>query len=183
MHGIVNKTFREFLIKTYGEDKWDTIRDKADAEDVYIPMEVYPDETTVAILVAASEVLSIDAAVLLQDYGEYWVMVPDQSFGHLFEMAGDNFVEFVENLDNLHVRIGQMIPNLKPPSFSVTDKKENSFTLHYYSPREGLFPFVQGLMRGLGIRFKTKVECIHTKGAADGLDHDEFLVNYQVQNA
>jgi hypothetical protein len=94
-------------------------------------------------------------------------------------MSGDSFVGFVKNLNDLHTRVEQMMPNLAPPSFIVTDEKPGEFKLEYHSKRAGLHPMILGLMQGLGKRFKTKVDITRLRGAEDGLSYDEFLVKHE----
>lgn len=50
--------------------------------------------------------------------------------------------------------------------------------LHYYSHREGLAPFVVGLMQGLGKMFKTPVTVRLVEAKTQGADHDVFDVTW-----
>ena len=124
------------------------------------------------------EVLDKDGGAVLEEVGEHWIEFAGNPYKDLFDMSGDNFVEFVKNLNDLHTRVGQLMPDLKPPSFYLTDETDDSFILHYHSEREGIWPMVLGLIRGLGKKFNTEVEITHTKGREDGLDHDQFLVKH-----
>lgn len=181
MYGLVNQAVQEMVIENFGPSKWDEIRDKAGADDVFIAMDSYPDEVTIKLVGAACEVLGASAGDILKAFGEYWVNFTGRTYGSLFEMSGSTFVEFVKNLNTLHTRVGQMMPELSPPSFTVSDETPDSFVLHYYSKRPGLYPMILGLLKGLGNRFNTVVEVTHTGGADDGLDHDRFLVRYQAK--
>jgi len=181
MYGLVNQAVQEMVIANFGQDKWDAIRDKAGADDVFIAMDQYPDAVTINLVGAACEVLGANAGDVLKAFGEYWVNFTGRTYGSLFDMSGDTFVTFVKNLNSLHTRVGQMMPELSPPSFTVTDEAPGSFVLHYYSKRPGLYPMILGLVKGLGDRFQTTVDVTHTGGAADGLDHDRFLVTYQAK--
>jgi hypothetical protein len=53
----------------------------------------------------------------------------------------------------LHLRINNMMPELKAPLFSTQNETENSVELLYKSHRQGLVPMLKGLIRGLGKRF------------------------------
>ncbi len=99
--------------------------------------------------------------------------------GEMMDMSGDALPEFLENLDNLHARVGVSFPKLQPPSFECTDMEENSLSLHYRSDREGLTPMILGLVKGLGTRFDTEVHITQTQNRDDGAEHDEFLVIYK----
>ncbi len=69
-------------------------------------------------------------------------------------LAGKTFVEFLQELDNMHGRIALTFPALTPPSFDCTDIGPSEVRLHYHSTRQGLSPMVIGLIRGLAEVFK-----------------------------
>jgi hypothetical protein len=179
MYGLVNQAIQEMVIEKFGEPTWEQIREKAGADDIFVAMDQYPDEVTIGLVGAACEVLGASAPDILHAFGDYWVNFTGKTYGNLFEMSGRTFVEMVRNLNTLHTRVGQMMPELKPPSFRVTDEKDGSFVLHYHSSRPGLYPMIGGLMEGLGKRFNTEVGVTHLRGVTDDHDHDEFLVTYR----
>jgi hypothetical protein len=131
---------------------------------------------------AASVVLGLSPSEIMQAFGEFWVKyTSEEGYGEMMDMSGDNLPEFLENLDNLHARVGVSFPHLQPPSFECTDMEEDSLKLHYHSSREGLTPMIFGLVKGLGARFETEVEITQTQSRDDGAEHDEFLVKYKPQ--
>ncbi len=123
--------------------------------------------------------LERDPATLLEEVGFYWTTSAINPYKQMFEMSGETFIEFIKKLNDLHTRVGEVMPDLIPPSFSVTEETDTTFILHYHSKRDGLWPMVLGLIRGLGKRFDTEVEISHLAGKEDGLDHDQFKVRYQ----
>lgn len=179
MYGLVNQAVREMVVTHYGEDKWEEIREQAGTDDVFIAMDQYPDEVTVGLVGGACAVLGAEPAQVLESFGEYWVQFTVRTYGELFEMSGDSFVGFIKNLNDLHTRVEQMMPDLAPPSFIVTDETDGQFTLQYHSKRAGLQPMVQGLVRGLGKHFNTAVDITLVRGKDQGLSYDEFRVKHQ----
>ena len=97
----------------------------------------------------------------------------------MLKLAGDSFSEFLQNLDNLHARLGLSFPKLKPPAFHCTEVTDKSLRLHYRSEREGLAPMVIGLLNGLGKMFDTEVSVSLDKARTNGHTHDEFLVHFK----
>jgi hypothetical protein len=93
--------------------------------------------------------------------------------------GGDNLPDFLRNLPNFHTRVGMVFPNLQPPRFHCTDITGRSLKLHYFSHREGLAPFVVGLMQGLGKMFQTPVTVQLVEAKAEGGDHDVFEVTWE----
>ncbi|MCC5656510.1 heme NO-binding domain-containing protein [Nostoc sp. XA010] len=181
MYGLVNKAIQDMVCSRFGEETWKEIKHKAEVDiDVFLNMEGYPDDITHKLIKAASVVLSLSTQQIMQAFGEFWVhYTAQEGYGEMMDMSGDTLPEFLENLDNLHARVGVSFPNLQPPSFECTDMKENSLSLHYRSDREGLTPMILGLVQGLGNRFDTEVDITQTQNRDEGAEHDEFLVIYK----
>jgi hypothetical protein len=185
MYGLVNKAIQDMISKYHGEDTWETIKQKAGLEDIdfFVGMEAYGDDVTYRLVGAASEVLGKPAEELLIAFGEYWVTyTSEEGYGELLASAGDSLPEFMENLDNLHARVGLSFPQLRPPAFECQHTSNKSMELHYQSTRCGLAPMVIGLLHGLGKRFQTKVEVTQTAFRETGEDHDIFSIKYEDSN-
>ncbi len=181
MYGLVNKAIEDMIRARFGEETWKSIKQKAKLDlEAFVSMEGYPDDITHSLVKAASEILGLSASEIMQAFGTYWVeYTAREGYGEMLDMSGDTLPEFLENLDELHARVGVMFPHLMPPSFECTEMEEESLNLHYHSQREGLAPMVVGLVQGLGKRFDTEVEIAHTKRRESGNDHDEFSVKYK----
>jgi hypothetical protein len=181
VYGLVNKAIQDMVCTRFGEDTWQKIKQTAEIDiDIFISMEGYPDDITHRLVKAASKILNLSSADIMQAFGEYWVQYTAQEgYGEMMDITGDTLPEFLENLDTLHARVGISFPHLQPPSFECTDVEEHSLNLHYHSDREGLSPMVIGLVRGLGTRFETEVNVVQTQSRENGADHDEFLVEYK----
>jgi hypothetical protein len=179
MYGLVNQAIQEMVIQAYGQETWEKLATNAGTDTDFITMDVYPDEDSVKLVGSACQMLNAAPADVLKGFGEFWVNFAKEKYGDIYEMSGSHFVQFVENLNNLHVRVAQMMPELKPPTFKVTDKTEDSFVLHYYTHRSGLQPALVGMLLGLGKQFNTQVEVSVIKDRDGGHDHDELLVKYR----
>ncbi|MEA5568264.1 heme NO-binding domain-containing protein [Anabaena sp. UHCC 0399] len=181
MYGLVNKAIQDMVCSHFGEKIWKEIKQKAEVDvDVFISMEGYPDDLTHKLVKAASVVLNLSPSEIMQAFGEFWVKyTSEEGYGEMMDMSGDTLPEFLENLDNLHARVGVSFPKLQPPSFECSDMEETTLNLHYRSDREGLAPMILGLVKGLGTRFDTEVDITQTQSRDDGAEHDEFLVKYK----
>ncbi len=173
MYGMVNKAIQDLVTSKFGEDKWITIKEKVEFEDdFFVSMQQYPDELTYNLVGAASEVLEMDAGSILEAFGEYWILyTAEEGYGEMLALSGSTLPQFLGNLNMLHERITHIMPNLKPPRFSVKEIADNHIELTYESDREGLAPMVVGLLKGLGIRFEKncQIEQIVTRDK-DGKD-------------
>lgn len=183
MYGLVNKAIHDMVCRYHGDEVWSQIKQLAELQDedlgFFISMESYPDDVTHRLVGAACRVLGMSSAEILQAFGEYWVTyTAEEGYGELLNSAGESLPEFIENLDNLHARVGLSFPKLQPPSFECEHANEAAMDLHYHSQRQGLAPMVVGLLQGLGQRFDTKVEVRQTQSREQGDDHDVFSIHY-----
>jgi hypothetical protein len=183
MYGLVNKAIADMVCSQFGTAKWQEICAAAAVEQTsFLSMEGYPDDVTHRLVKAASQVLGLPPAQIMEAFGEFWVkFTATEGYGELMDMSGDNLPEFLQNLDNMHARVGVSFPQLKPPSFECEETADQELTLEYRSEREGLAPMVIGLVKGLGNRFDTEVEVTQTQHRAEGAAHDEFSIKYQPQ--
>lgn len=180
MYGLVNQALEDFVTREFGSAAWDRIREGAGInQDMFIAMDDYPDETTHKLVRAATEVLGLDAARVLEAFGEHWVLYTAQSgYGEMLAMFGSDLRSFLNSLDNLHSHVAMSFPALRPPSFAVEQMEgDTGLLLHYRSERAGLAPMVIGLLKGLGRRFSQEISIRQTafRGADD---HDIFSIEY-----
>jgi heme-NO-binding protein len=180
MYGMINLAIQEFLSERYGQPVWQSIKEQAaPSVDHFLTMEQYSDEVTRALVLKASEITGKSAEVTLDDIGEYWIGFALRSgYGELLAIIGKSLPEALNNLDNMHTRVGLIFPDLRPPSFWCTDVDDHSLVLHYQSERPGLAPMVPGLVRGLGTLLNTSVSVQHIVRREDAADHDQFLVTF-----
>jgi hypothetical protein len=180
MYGMVNKAVQELVTARYGEETWEKIKARSGVDvDVFISNEAYDDSITYKLVGAASEVLGVDAEVVLEAFGEHWVLETAQKgYGHLMTAGGKTFVEFLENLPAFHTRVALIFPKLQPPTFVVTNRQANSLRLHHHTNRPGLAPFTKGLLKGLAKRFGTTITIEHSVRRGEGSDHDAFDVSW-----
>ena len=181
MYGLVNKAVEEMVISQFGEDTWETIKAKAAVEeDMFISNEAYPDDITYRLVASASETLGVTPNQVLESFGIHWVLhTALETYGGLFAAGGTSLPEFLVNLPSFHTRLTLIFPKLKPPTFEVTEFFDGSLHLHYYSDRPGLTSFVIGILKGLGVMYKTQVEIALINSRETGSDHEEFLLTWQ----
>ena len=180
MYGLVNKAIKDLVIANYGQDIWQEICKKAGFfEEDFLGMSPYPDQLTFDLVKHTSEVLKVDAATVLELFGEYWIMyTAEGGYGDIIRMTGDNFPEFLSNLDFLHDRIQNVMPELRPPLFSTRNETENSIEIEYRTHRSGLTPMVVGILRGTGKRFGLTVDIKHIEKKSDNMECDVFRVTW-----
>lgn len=159
MYGIVNRAVEELIIERFGLDKWEEIKQKAGFNsEGFMTLKPYPDALTFKLVGAASEILNVPADTLLEAFGEYWILyTAEKGYGEMLNLAGDSFPAFLKNLNMLHGRVTNLMPELAPPQFECRNEKENSIELIYRSHRNGMIPMLYGLIKGLAKRFDKEV--------------------------
>jgi guanylate cyclase soluble subunit beta len=151
---------RQMVTESYGDDTWlQVLAASGLPENAFLATQSYDDTFTYALAGAVSEVLDTPLDECLELFGQYWMNTfAPEDYELLLRASGDNIFEFLENLDALHDRITTTFVNYRPPSFSLERHSENSATVHYVSSRQGLAPFVIGLLKGMQNRFNVELE-------------------------
>jgi len=180
MYGLVNASLMQLVVEQHGQPVWDRIASAAQFHDgTFNKMQSYPDSLTYDMVGFASAELRMTSDEFLRVLGAYWVpFTEQQGYGHLFEVAGPSLRDFLFSLDELHVRVGRSFLNLKPPSFRFEPAAANTLRMHYLSSRQGLCPFVIGLLEGLSTRFDTPLRVDHAVCARQGAEHCQFELGF-----
>ena len=179
MYGLINKSFREFVIDSYGEECWSSIHSVTSLdEECFLAMRRQSDDSTFLLVKATAENLDVPGEVILEQYGRFWVdSVARLQFGQIMKATGLEFIEFVNNLDDMHKGISSSFLGYSPPSFFLSECDGGYYRLDYSSARCGLTPFVSGLLQGLGQYFATDVDVKSIKTAqSDAGERSTFLL-------
>ncbi|MGF1522602.1 MAG: heme NO-binding domain-containing protein [Leptolyngbyaceae cyanobacterium] len=183
MYGLINRAIQDMLCEQFGEEAWAEIRQHAGIQErFFLVLEPYPDEITHKLVASASQVLSVSPSEIMQAFGHYWIRYTGTvGYKEIIEMGGESLKEFLQNLDDLHSRVGIQFPALKPPSFECEEVDDETLEVHYASSRKGLAPMVVGLIEGLGSKFSTEVEVTQTASREYGAEQDTFQIRYKAQ--
>lgn len=175
MYGLINNSLKNMILDQFGKDQWQKVLTTSGvSEDSFLTMRSYDDSITYSLAGAASEVLGAPVETCLEMFGEYWVReTATKSYGMLMNAAGQDMIEFLGNMNALHDRITSTFLNYVPPEFFV-ETKANYHLIHYVSQREGLTPFVVGLLKGLAIRFNSTLTIISQSEVA--VDHGAHTI-------
>jgi len=159
MYGLVNRAVESFVLASHGQEVCKEIKENAGVELEYFnTMHAYDDSVTYNLVGAASKVLDLDAALILKEFGKYWIVfAKKEGYKHYFTLGGGNFIQFLKNLDRMHSNIQKTYTELKPPSFKCEELNQGELILKYFSERKGLVPFVEGLILGLAVEFNVHV--------------------------
>ena len=169
MYGMINKSIEALITSRYGPAVWEKILDEAGiGRPDYVLMRSYDDDETYKIVGAATIILGVPAEDILEAFGEYWVSYAEVGYGELLRFTGENFLDFVMHLDEMHARIKLAFPELRPPSFSTIPNQDGSMWIHYRSERPGLQPVVRGVLNGLAKRMGITLVITQSEDPDDG---------------
>ncbi len=180
MYGLINEAVKTFVLHHHGAAMWTTIHTKAGAPESFAAMSPYDDAITYNLVGAASEELHLPMEQVLRAFGEYWVTnVAVAHYGTIMSRSGQNFVDFVRNLDHMHQRIRVTFPNYTPPSFRVCEVAPDLLQIDYYSERAGLLPLVDGILVALGRHFGEDVAVESIESQPQGLPCSRLMVRHR----
>ena len=180
MYGMVNQAVRGLVLDVFGADAWRDISHKAQSPEEFASLESYDDQVTYNLVSAASEVLDLSPVDVLQSFGKYWIHnIASKHYADLMSKTGTSFERFISNLDHMHSRIQATFPNYKPPSFRVKKLESGLLQVDYYSEREGLLPFVEGLFIGLGEYFEMKLHIEHVADDAHPMPCQRMKIQFE----
>lgn len=164
MFGWINDCTECLIISRYGEDTWHQIKEKAKCETIdggFLRYKYYPDSDTVALVVAASEVIGISVDDVLHEFGDYFIdYVQDNGYSNVLECLGKNLRDWLSNLNTLHDHLQASYPKgfVAPVFWSEDDpnssEEEGAILVYYYSQRGSLLvPLVVGTLKKLAMTY------------------------------
>lgn len=159
MYGLVHSALHNMVLAEYGEEVWSKVLEVAAVPtDSFYSTQSYDDEITFKLAKSVAEVLNSPLDDCLERFGKYWLVeFAPQSYDMLLNAAGDCLFEFLGNLNALHDRISSTFVGYVPPSFHLEKIGEKVALLEYRSSRNGMVPFVVGLIKGMQDRFNTNI--------------------------
>ncbi|MEZ5285010.1 MAG: GMC family oxidoreductase N-terminal domain-containing protein [Vicinamibacterales bacterium] len=178
MYGLINSAVEDMVCGRFGAETWAAVKARAEVQtEGFIALQTYPDELTYRLVTAAAAELHLPVATVLERFGEFWVLETGRSrYGHVMRMYGSTLFGFLENLDQMHSRLGLTFREMQPPSFDCVREDERTMAVHYHSTRDGLLPFVVGLLKGLATLFHAPAQVEVVASKADGAAHDVLRV-------
>lgn len=139
--------------------------------ELFISAATHDDKITFAIIEVAAQRLGLSQEEFLCKLGRYWIRFADSgSYAPLMRMAGDTLEEFFSNLDRMHEGVMDGLQGARMPRFQLLTSEAGQLAVRYISHRQGLEPFVGGLLQGLLDRFGLVGEVSGPSPAAEGAD-------------
>ncbi len=160
MYGMIHQAAERMAVEKFGTTRWQAIRDQAGlTSDCFIGFEYYPDRESMSLIRTIAQAAELSEEEVLFQLGHHWVAYAASSaYGRAISMAGTDLYGFFCQLDRMHAAVKSNLPRADLPSFVVESGGSDRFDLHYRSSREGLQPFVHGLIHAIAASFGEEVE-------------------------
>jgi len=181
MYGMIHKAARSYAIEQLGEAFWDAFARQHGLTDAdFVIGENYPDEVTLGVVAALAEVMKTPLEDFLEAFGRHWIaFARTGAYANMMAVAGADLPAFIGNLNRMHAGLAAAMPGSQMPQFFVLDDTPQALQLRYVSQRQGLEPFVVGLLRGLCAMFAVEADVAHAPHVGTGV----FEIRYQLSMA
>ena len=162
MYGMIHRAARAYAIERLGEVFWDAFAERHGLTDAaFVVGQAYPDETTFTVIAGLADAMEMSPAAFLQAFGRYWIEFARQgAYANLMSIGGETLPAFIRNLNRLHAGLSVAMPGSQMPSFYVLQDTPQAMRLSYVSQRQGLEPFVLGLLEGLCAMFAVEADIV-----------------------
>ena len=151
MKGIINKGIQELVVETFGAEVWEDVKSLAGCDEPFFAISnSYPDQMTVDLVKAASEITGLSVETVLIEYGKF--IVPNtlkEQYPSYFHLAGKSPREFLLNMNRVHEHVTRSIMNSVPPEFKYEHLSDGRLLMKYRSERR-LCAVLKGLILGVG---------------------------------
>ncbi|MBI5017505.1 MAG: heme NO-binding domain-containing protein [Deltaproteobacteria bacterium] len=164
MRGIINKGIEELVLERWGDAAWNEVKRLAGCDEPFFAVSSsYPDETTAALIDAASRVSGLPPESVMIEYGKY--VVPHSLKRHypsFFALAGASPRQFLLNLNRVHREVTKSIRGARPPFFRIDEAEDGRLQIEYGSERR-LCAVLHGLLLGVGLALGQELTVRHTE--------------------
>lgn len=171
MHGLVNRSIQRFVCDSYGRASWLDVIAQAGIEfNDFEAMLTYKEAYTPRLLDAASEVLKLPRADIMEDIGTFLVSHPGfEAVRRLLRFGGVDFVDFLHSLDELPDRARLAVSDLHLPKVELRTHDAHHFTLICAPSIEGYGRVMMGILRVMADDYGVLALLEHSI-AADGAE-------------
>lgn len=159
MYGMIHQAARDLAVARLGEEEWERLVDAGGLNGRhFIGFEYYSDAETMRLVGLIATRLDCTMAETFYLFGRTWIDFAGASaYGRVLTMAGGDLETFISNLDRMHASIKSNMPKASLPGFEVVESSPDEIHVLYRSEREGLAPFVQGILSAVAERFGENV--------------------------
>jgi len=171
MYGMIHQGARSLAVARLGQEEWDALAARNGLTEAhFIGLRHSSDAETLRLVGLIAERLGFGLAETLLEFGRSWFeFAATAGFGRTLRMAGGDIETFVGNLERMHVAIGSTMPRARLPSFEIVSRSAQEIRMVYRSERDGLAPFLEGILVAAAERFGEDIHVTHDARPEDVL--------------
>jgi hypothetical protein len=149
MHGLINRSFQNYITDSYGRDVWLRVAAHAQVSPpAFEAMLCYDDAVTPAVMQAMAAVLRRPSGDVMEDVGAYLVSHPNaEAVRRLLRFGGMNFEDFLHSLDDLPDRARMAVADLEIPAIELHGHAHGCYSLICDTPIAGFGNLMMGVLR------------------------------------
>ncbi len=143
MKGVLPKLMQEFIKKEFGDVVYQAMQ-KELGDPVFLPTDSYPDQ----VLIQMAEIVAKANNTPLRDVFFNVGRFTMKRFTELYPsyIKDGSLKDFYLRMNDLHAKMTQIHPGIKPPTFTYEDKGDMLFM--NYRSRRGLSHYFEGILNG-----------------------------------
>ena len=158
MKGVIVKCLSELVKSDFGDMKWKEILQQSGEKPnmVIKAMSDIDDQTVFKLFENTCKVLNLSKQDACDAFGNYFVNTFAPKMYSVYYDKFKNAKAFIMGMDKVHETVTSILPNARPPRFTIEEVDENTIIVNYKSTRN-MIDFYMGLAKGVGNYFKTPI--------------------------
>lgn len=178
MHGLVNRSFQNFLRDTYGAALWESVVHAAELPPQgFEALLTYDDRLTDAMIGAASAHLGKPRDALLEDFGIH--LAGREGLRRLLRFGGADFTDFLYSLEELPGRAKLAVPDLILAEMTLSHAPPGRFMVAFRGGHPCLAQVMCGILQAMADDFGA-LALITATGDAKAVQVDLIEASYAV---
>ncbi|SDB03229.1 methyl-accepting chemotaxis sensory transducer with Pas/Pac sensor [Desulfonatronum thiosulfatophilum] len=153
MKGILPKLMQEYVKENFGREVFDKLQREL-GNPVFLPTASYPDQVIRQMADIIAGITKKSSREVLLGLGMYTVPQFHKMYRRHFNAR--DLKQFYLKMNDVHARLTNEHPGIKPPTFTYEDKGDVLF-MNYRSQR-GLFDYFEGILKGAARFMKERAD-------------------------
>jgi hypothetical protein len=119
MYGWINDVIRSLVLEKFGQETWEAILAKAGETDkTCLRYEYFSDSVTLRLFASMSALLHTSLSDVMESFGEFFIqLMSRQGYSSLMKCLGNTLMEWLSNVDMLHVHLCSTHSKILAPHF------------------------------------------------------------------
>jgi hypothetical protein len=170
MHGLIHSELKRFTETTYGVAAWKAVLERAGYKDkMYLTVKPYADEEALAIVAAASELLDLPPATVLEAFGRFTAPALMRMYASKVDPSWGTLEMLLNTEHTIHTVVRSTQPGAEPPTLRFERVDGESVRLEYRSPR-GMSAVAKGIIQGVADFYGDVVEITESELPENGTE-------------